>query len=448
MIFRHYLHSLIKSYLDHPQKILILEGVRQTGKTTAIQMALDGIPHTLMTFTDEDFPVIQVRESKTFEEFERHLKKNFQFVPGEKKVLVLDEAQRAPQLYSFILQMERQWKGTAVILSGSVMGAFFKRPEKEKTVSPAGRIVKHICRPFSYDEFLEFTGRSSLLETLRSFDFKERLPDYVHHEGMASYHEYLTTGGFPEAISKRESIEELYNYYQTLLSFFWQDADRYLTEVIGSPRHQYGRLMHAVFEAIARHAGNKTQRSSLISTDSPAYRTLLPALLDALEEWHFIFRLPTRMKTLSTKQGTSSKKYLWDVGTTNWFLNSSRPVHESTDSVLMSKLLETSVAQELVFYLQTKERLSSWQSNQRQLHEMDFLASFPKREVGIEVKATSQINQKAISQLREFMQVHQDGQYLVVYTGPFERLSFEKKEIYWIPPYLLGSAIHQGLGTS
>lgn len=437
-LIRHLLHPQLVCYLKNPEKILILEGVRQTGKTTAIRMALKERTHTFITLSDEDFPVIQVRESKTFEEFERNLKRNFQFTPHESAVLVLDEAQRARSLYGFILQMERKWKGTAVILSGSVMGAFFKRPEHEKTVSPAGRILKLICRPFSFYEFLEFTGKTPLLDAIRSFDFRGKVPDYIHQEAMTGFYEYLTTGGFPEAITKREDTQALYNYFQTLLSFFWQDADRYLTEVIGSPHYQYGRLMHAVFEAISRHSGDKTQRSSLISSDSPAYRTTLPALLDALEEWHFLFRLQTRMKAASTKQGSSSKKYLWDVGVANCFLNLNRPVHAATDPTLLSKLLEAAVAQELVFYLQTKERLASWQTNQKQTHEMDFLASFPHIEAGIEVKASSHINHKAISQLKEFAHLNPLAQYGVVYTGSFERIPFGGKTMDWIPPYLLG----------
>lgn len=41
-IIRHLLHSELVSYFDHPQDILVVEGVRQTGKTTALRQALQG----------------------------------------------------------------------------------------------------------------------------------------------------------------------------------------------------------------------------------------------------------------------------------------------------------------------------------------------------------------------------------------------------------------------
>lgn len=435
---RHGLHQQILDYINHPKQILIIEGVRQTGKTTAIQEALKTHPYTLITLSDEDFATIQLRQAKTFAEFEKILQRNFNWNKKNKKILVIDEAQRSAHLYSFIMQMEREWKNIPLILSGSVMGAFFANPNKSNTVTPAGRVTKLVCRPFSFYEFLDWTGSKAILEAIMEFTMDQELADEFHEEALRLYFEYLSCGGYPRAIEKRDNLEALYEYFQTLISFFRQDADRYLTDIIGSPHYQYGALMQTVLESIARHTCDMTQRSTLLSTDSPAYRTILPALLDALEEWHFIFRLIPKMKALSTKQGTASKKYLWDVGFLNHFLNQSRPVSPASDKTLVSKLLESAVAQELIFSLKYKERLFSWKSHQKQSRELDFLAHFPHIDAGIEVKAADKINWHAISQLKELIKSNRHGKYYIVYLGKIKKEIFENQTITWIPPYLIG----------
>ncbi len=441
-IRRHLLGKEIELYLKTPQKILILEGVRQTGKTTAIRQELQAqekirpIQPTMITLTDETPETIQVREAKTFDELSLQLKRHFRFDPSSP--LIFDEAQRSPYLYGLLMQMAEEWKSTPIILSGSVMGALFKRHRDKKIVSPAGRITKLICRPFSFYEYLEGIGDHALLDDLRSFDLRNDLPKVIHEQALSKYFEYLTTGGHPEAIRCRNDTEALYDYFQTLLSFFWQDADRYVSEVLGDTRTQYGRLMHATFEAIARHTGDMTKRSSLISTDSPAYRTILPSLLEAAEDWHFVFRLAPEMKTFSTKPGFSSKKYLWDVGITNHFLNRSRPVHGKSDAALLSRLLEASVAQELVFHLKTADRLTSWKSHQKQSKELDFVAHFPTFDVAVEVKSTDRIRQQAISQLAEYIKAFPKGYFYVVYLGPYKKISWSGSAIHWIPPYWVG----------
>lgn len=431
-IQRHSIHQKILSYLQKPEKILILEGVRQTGKTTAIQMATEGFDTLVITLTDETLPVVQLRQAETFDEFVLILKRDFGFTPNGSQVLVIDEAQKSITLHSFLMQMEREWKNQAVILSGSVMGAFFKPFRNSQKVSPAGRLTRIICRPFSFYEFLESIGQISVLQQIREFNFNGEFSEPLYHKCTELFYLYLTTGGYPDAIARLEDPNELFRYYQTLLSFFWQDADRYLTQITGKSQVQYGALFQTVLEAISRLTCQPSTRSSILSTDSPAYRTILPELLDAAEEWHFIFRLGTKMKTMTTKQGHNSKKYLWDVGVVNHLLNLSRTVTKQSDETLQAKLIETYVCQELVWYLETKDKLYSWKSHAKQSKEMDFLAFMQKTELGIEVKTSSKVNQKSISQLKAFHENYPQSKKCVVYNGIYKSEQFD-----YVPPFLL-----------
>ena len=442
-IQRHILHDEIVAYLDRPEKILCIEGVRQTGKTTAIEIAVKGRSHVLITMTDETFPVKNLASTDDFKTFESYLRRDFGFVPDGKQILVIDEAQKFKKLYGFLMQMNRLWKNVPVILSGSVMGAFFYEQETEKSVSPAGRVQRKICRPFSFYEFLDLVNEHALLEELHAFDFSRAIPDHMHRHALSLWRDYLVCGGMPEAIRRRESTKDLYEYFQNLLAFFWQDADRYISEMSGDRKTQFGSLFRTVLEAIARLTCQPTTRSSILSSDSPAYRTVLPLLLNAAEGWHFIFRLTSKMKSMTTKQGTSSKKYLWDVGVMNHLLNASRPIPPDDQRGLLPLALENFVAQELVFYLGHKDRLFSWKSSQKQPKEMDFMAQFVDRDVGIEVKSSHQTNFKAISQLQIFSKIHPQASLAVVYLGVFQTITHNGHRIHLIPPYLLGA-----LGTT
>lgn len=438
LIHRHKIHQKILDHIKNPQKILVIEGVRQTGKTTAIQMALKEKPHVLVTLTDEDLPTDAIRNSMTLPELEKNLNRHFDFLPDGSKILVIDEAQKSENLYTLLLQIHREWSKVPLILSGSVMGAFFHRSDQKKIISPAGRIEKIICRPFSFFEYLEFTDEINLKKNLEEIEKPDQLSDLAHQQALRLYFDYLMTGGHPEAIRLGHNTKELFNYFKTLLGFFAQDADRYLNEVTGEQQKQFSTLFRTTIDAIARLTASPTTRSSLISTDSPAYRKDLPALLNALEEWHFIFRLPTKMKTMTTKQGTNSKKYIWDVGVLNHLLNLSRNVDQNNKE-LLSRLIESVVCQELIFYLETKERLFSWKSNQKQNNELDFLAHLPEEDFGIEVKATANPSKKALSQLAEFLKFNPQAKGCVVYLGNFYEEKCGNRNIPFIPPYLLGS---------
>lgn len=434
-IKRHFIHSELSDYFDHPQDILVVEGVRQTGKTTAIKQALQGRPSLFITLTDETVPVVRLREAQTFEDFSSMLTRDFGFNPHEKKPLVIDEAQKSSHLHRFVLKMHEDWKNIPIVLSGSAMGVFFKRSEIQKTVSPAGRVRRLVCRPFSFAEYLELREEPGLFAEITHFVFGKTIHPLVHERLMNLFCDYLTVGGFPAAIRLGGETEKVYDYLEGLLSFFWQDADRYLSELTGSNKRQYGFLFRTLLESVARLTGSPSTRSSLISTDSPAYRTDLPVLLDAAEEWHFLLRLPTQMTALTTKQGHNSKKYLWDVGVVNHFLNVGRPIAlRDASNDLMARLLESFTAQELVFYLRHRERLFSWKSQAKQQKEMDFLARFPKRDVGIEVKASSAINQKALSQLQEFQKKNPHAPCFVIYLGSL----VQSGTVWFVPPYLVG----------
>lgn len=105
---------------------------------------------------------------------------------------------------------------------------------------------------------------------------------------------------------------------------------------------------------------------------------------------------------------------------------------------LLARLLESFVAQELVFQLGDRTRLQTWKSHHKQGKEMDFLARFPSGDIGVEVKASLAINQKAVSQLSEYLKTDPAAKGLIVTFGMPEKIRLAGREVFCVPPYFLG----------
>jgi hypothetical protein len=59
----------------------------------------------------------------------------------------------------------------------------------------------------------------------------------------------------------------------------YRDADRFVDPSTGareSKMPQYGRILETAMKSIAHHLGSQSQNSTLLSSDSPAYRNVLP----------------------------------------------------------------------------------------------------------------------------------------------------------------------------
>lgn len=81
----------------------------------------------------------------------------------------------------------------------------------------------------------------------------------------------------------------------------------------------------------------------------------------------------------------------------------------------------------------------NWKSNAKQEKELDFLARFPTYDAAIEVKASKNFSQKALSQLGEYLKINPKTPSYVVYLGEPKTIKIFGNLVWMIPPYLLGS---------
>jgi len=132
-------------------KILVLTGARQTGKTTLIRHLLDGLPEEESLILNMDDPFLRDRLCSTEGALTRAVEDSAQRPASAiaSFTLVLDEAQKAPELFEMIKDLWDSWNGRLrIALTGSsVLG--LHDPVAE---SLAGRVRIKTLHPFTLCE--------------------------------------------------------------------------------------------------------------------------------------------------------------------------------------------------------------------------------------------------------------------------------------------------------
>lgn len=430
------LSKLLKSSVS---RFILLGGARQTGKTSMLENIETREKKLIINLWDETPETKALKESETLETFSNYLAQFYNFRPDGNKILIIDESQASQHLGKFIMQMHREWKEQRVIFSGSILSNLFE----ENVPMPTGRVLEITMRPMNFREFLRFLNKENYFELLH--DNQGDLDERIHNILMNLYDQFLFTGGLPGIVNVFLAKESLQIHFESLLNNFYRDADRHIDNIEKRAHTvQFGTLMEHCMKTIGHHVAFPTTNSTILSTDSPSYRTVLPKLLEALQSWHLSYFLKNETFQQTSKKGYSSKKYLFDTGIMNFLINLMIPVSLKNKNELPAKLLENNVLQEIVSYTGSLRSLSTYKKNNKSKNEVDFIVRTQKGIFPIEVKLSDKPNIKPVNQLLEFMNEMDVDKGYVVYTGkPLIKELPEEKEIHFIPPYMVGEILKQ-----
>lgn len=439
------LRSLIES---RTEEIILLSGARQTGKSTMIENMPLAMPRRVINLWDEERETHALREARTFSEFGNYLRTLFGFVPDGREVLIIDEAQASTHLSGFLMQMHHEWEGQRVVLLGSLLANLYARGMP----MPVGRTIELICRPLNFSEFLRFRGKEQYLSAIPKDVFGgATLKAELHELFLSEYELYMSLGGLPGIVAADVEGREVRILLESLLGNLYRDADRFVGDSGAGDRRrtpQYGRFMEHVMRSIATHLGQPTKNSTLLSTDSSAYRTVLPAVMEALQAWHLGYVLRFGTAQLTTKQGYSSKKYLYDTGVANYLANRFLPVKFGQGAAVTPMLLENAVLQDLIGLAGSVDAVETYRANNRVNTELDFVATLSGTLIALEVKSSASVKHNTLSQLFDFCDRNGVHEAFVVYTGLPRREQIRGKQLTCLPPYLVHPHLCERFGKS
>lgn len=281
------IESPIDSLLGSGKAIIIM-GARQVGKSTLLETIFRDKKDVLW-MTGDDLDVQELFSQMTSTRLKALL--------GTTKTLIIDEAQRIPDIGLRIKLITDQIKDVQVIATDS---SSFELASKVNE-SLAGRKREFRMYPVSFSEMVSHTN---LLEELR----------LIPHRMIYGYYpEVICNPGNEPAILKELSDSFL---YKDILSF----------EGINKP-DKLVRLLKALAFQIGSQVSYH-EVAQLVGLDSKT----VERYIDILEKSYIIFRLSSFSRNLRNELKASRKIYFWDLGIRNLLIGNLAQVENRTDA--------------------------------------------------------------------------------------------------------------------
>lgn len=374
MLFRKISIDIEHHLTSDSDKIMVIEGARQIGKSYIIREVGRKVFKNFVeiNFVSDDEGPQNFKEVRTTEDFYLSLS----MVAGEhleeydNTLVFLDEIQHYPQ-YLTLLKFLRQDRRYHFIASGSMLGITLRTT----TSIPIGSIIRKKMFQLDFEEFLlanDF-GKTAIDAARHKFLAKESLSDTMHKQMLNLFKRYLLVGGMPDAVNtylSTHNIVKVREIQDSIKSMYADDASKYEKD---SGRNL---MIRRIYDMIPSQMENKKKR--LVAKDiqnikgdrfarySEEFEYLISSGITL--DVHAIANPKYPLK--ESVQKNLLKLYLNDVGmlTSELYHNNIRPVLSDEKSINLGAVYENVVAQEL----KAHEHVLFYYDN-RQRGEVDFL---------------------------------------------------------------------------
>ncbi|MEW6684214.1 MAG: ATP-binding protein [Nitrospirota bacterium] len=362
-MYRRNIETALRAALsDSP--VVLLNGARQTGKTTLAQQVADERGGVYVTLDDP--AVLGTARSDPMA-----------LVRGGDGLVVIDEAQKAPELFPAIkLEVDRRRRPGRFLLTGSANVLLLPRLSE----SLAGRMEILSLLPLSQDEIAGRTERFA--DALFS-----REPAALHRRAVDRLDvcRRLMAGGYPEALT-RETSERRAAWFKAYVATLLQRDVRDLAHIEGLTD------MPRLLGLLAARSSALLNMSEL-SRSSGITHSTLRRYLTLLEATFILQPLPAWSTNVAKRFVKSPKIHLVDTGLAAHLRGDTDP-ERLAQSPELGHLLESFVLQELRKQLGwSRQLVSLFHLRTAAGREVDIVLEAPGgRLVGIEVKAAATVS--------------------------------------------------------
>lgn len=268
-------------------KAIIINGARQVGKSTLLKMLLDDSRDALWLNGDD---------TDVQEMFSGMSPTRLRAVIGNKRLIVIDEAQRIKDIGLRMKLITDQMDGVQMIATGSSSFELASKVSEPLT----GRKTEFRMFPLS---FVEMVRHTSFLDETRM------LP---HRLVYGYYPEIVTNNGNEKALLKE--ISDSYLYKDILALDGISKADK-LTRLL---------------KALALHIGSQVSYNEVGELVGLSPKTV-ERYVDILEKAYIVFRLGSFSRNLRNELKASRKIYFWDTGIRNAVIGNLAQIENRND---------------------------------------------------------------------------------------------------------------------
>ncbi|MFH1980047.1 MAG: ATP-binding protein [Patescibacteria group bacterium] len=287
------------------KEIIVLTGIRRSGKTTLYRMLFNSLKTDNKVFLDMENPI----EQKIFEETDyNNILLNLSELginPKNKMYIFLDEIQAMPSAIKAIKYLYDHYN-IKFFLTGS--SSFYLKNLFPESLS--GRKFVFEIFPLDFEEFLIF--KNQVHKFAKTFTQKDKQKNLIAYEKTKKlYEEYMQYGGFPSVVLSATNEQKKLRLNDIFKSYFEKDV-KMLADFrqINAFRDLILLLMQRV--------GSKIEISKL-SVEIGVSRETVYSFLSFLEATYFAYFMRPFSKNVDKEVSGSRKVYLCDNGFINNF---------------------------------------------------------------------------------------------------------------------------------
>ena len=351
MLYRKIEKQIEQHLVSNSQKILLVDGARQVGKTYIIRY----VGRKLFP----NFVELNMIEDSVGDRLFEHIRNVDDFylqismLAGNRlgnrsdTLIFIDEIQAYPHLLT-LLKFLAQDNRFTYIASGSLLGVSLA----QTTSIPMGSIETIQMFPLDFEEFLYAHGMSmDAVEAIRAkFKRLESLSESAHQQMMNYFRRFLLVGGMPDAVNAylaEHNIQKVRTIQSEIHEYYSADASKY--------DEQRKLKIRRIYDLVPSNMGNKKKRLMVNQVEGRRGKTFA----DYQDEFDYLVSAGIAQKVqavsnptfplLETAGKNLLKLYLNDVGILTGLLygNNVRAVLDDEASINLGSVYETAVANEL-----------------------------------------------------------------------------------------------------
>lgn len=433
MLFRK-IETVIESHLkSESQKILLIDGARQVGKTYIIRYVGKRLFENFieLNMVEDSLGERLFANTKSIEDFylQVSMLEGDKMKKKENTLIFIDEIQAYPHLLTLLKFLAQDNKFT-FIASGSLLGVTLS----QTTSIPMGSIRKIRMFPLDFEEFLYANGMNEIvIEAMqKKFERLESLDETMHNKMMDLFRKYLLVGGLPDAVnvylsekniqSVREIQSEIHEYYAT-------DASKYDNERKLKIRRIYdlipSNMENKKKRVVAQRVENKKGKTFADYEDEFEYLISAGIALNVQAISNPVFPL------IESSGKNLLKLYLNDVGILTGILygNNIRAVLGDEKSINLGSVYESVVASELIAH-----GYKLFYYDNRNKGEVDYLIDDYDSLSAVPIEVKSGKDYTVHSALNTFVK-NEDYHIKKAFVLSNERIVKTKGKITYIPIY-------------
>ena len=274
-IIKREITSIIKEKIS-PGKVIIIAGARRVGKTFLLKEIINDIEEPYLLLNGEDINTHVILAKRSVE--------NYRQLMGSKKILIIDEAQKIPEIGTILKLIVDELNDIRIIITGS--SAF---DLKNLTGEPlTGRKYTFRLFPLSEREFSQVDTPVESIDRLSQSLIYGNYPELLH---------------IPDTSGKKDYLNEIISSYL-------------LRDILVFENIKHSGKIFNLLRLIAFQVGGEVSYQELGSQLSLSKNTV-EKYLDLLSKVFILFKVEGFSRNLRKEITKNSKWYFYDNGIRN-----------------------------------------------------------------------------------------------------------------------------------